>query len=136
MDGRVLFDEGTATAPFYRLPSFYYASSLTSTVHTRIADHMLQGEVENQVLAFGDEQKGELECSIAKPGLITAPNQVLKTWGLNVLNWIVGVPVVDVKEVAAAMLERVVKGVDHNKGQDATMLNDDLVKLGRQASEK
>lgn len=65
---------------------------------------------------------------MAKPGLITAPGQILKTMRATVLKYVMSLPNVDVAEISAAMLHEVIHGFEKEP-----LENDDLVKIGRQA---
>ncbi len=65
---------------------------------------------------------------MAKPGLITAPGQILKTIRATVLKYVMSLPNVDVAEISAAMLHEVIHGFEKEP-----LENDDLVKIGRQA---
>lgn len=65
---------------------------------------------------------------MVKPGYITAPGQVLRTAFATMLKYVMGLPIVDVADVAAAMLHEVVHGFEKEP-----LENDDLVKIGRQA---
>ena len=65
---------------------------------------------------------------MAKPGLITAPGQTLRTIVVTVLNYVASVPKIDVAEVSAAMLHEVIHGFEKEP-----LENDDLVRIGRQA---
>jgi len=65
---------------------------------------------------------------VAKPGLITAPGQILKTMRATVLKYVMSLPNVDVAEISAAMLHEVIHGFEKEP-----LENDDLVKIGRQA---
>ncbi len=65
---------------------------------------------------------------MAKPGLITATGQILKTIRATVLKYVMSLPNVDVAEISAAMLHEVIHGFEKEP-----LENDDLVKIGRQA---
>jgi hypothetical protein len=69
-----------------------------------------------------------VETCVAKPGLITAPGQILKTIRATVLKYVMSLPNVDVAEISAAMLHEVIYGF-----MKEPLENDDLVKIGRQA---
>ena len=69
-----------------------------------------------------------MEACVAKPGLITAPGQILKTIFATVLKYAMSLPNVDVTEVSAAMLHEVIHGFEKEP-----LENDDLVTIGRQA---
>ena len=87
-----------------------------------------QGETENRVLAFAAEHKDAVEACVSKPGLITAPGQILKTVAATVLKYVISLPNVGVTEISAAMLHQVINGFEKEP-----LENDDLVRIGRQA---
>lgn len=70
-----------------------------------------------------------MEVSIAKPGLIDAPGRMgmLRSAGMAVLTTVIGLPRVQVGEVAAALIKQAVQGVEKE-----TLLNEDLVRIGRE----
>lgn len=89
-----------------------------------------QGEAENRVLAYAQESKGAVEACVAKPGLIDAPGRkglVMKTMQTIGCSMI-GLPKVDVSEIAATLLDQAINGFDKD-----TLLNEDLVSIGRRA---
>ena len=65
---------------------------------------------------------------MAKPGLICAPGQILKMIAATILKFVMSLPNVDVREVAAAMLHEVIHGFEKEP-----LENDDLVRIGREA---
>ena len=65
---------------------------------------------------------------MAKPGIITAPGQYLKTAFATVMKYAMSLPNVNVSEVSAAMLHEVVHGFEKEP-----LGNDDLVRIGRLA---
>ena len=71
-----------------------------------------------------------MEACVAKPGLITAPGQFLKTLFATGMRYLIGLPNVSVAEVAAAMLHEVVNGFEKEPLENA-----DLVRIGRRALE-
>lgn len=89
---------------------------------------MFQGETENRVLAFAADHKDALEVCVAKPGLITASGQYLKTIGATLMKYVISVPIVDVAEISAALLHEVIHGFEKEP-----LDNDDLIRIGRQA---
>ena len=62
---------------------------------------------------------------MAKPGLITAPGQILKTIGATVLKYTISLPNVNVSECSAAILHEVVHGFTKEP-----LENEDLVRIG------
>lgn len=120
----------TSSAPFRFL---YMSGAATERDQTKTPSFMpqyslMRGETENRLLAFAAEHKESMEVCVAKPGLITAPGQYLKTIGATVLNVVGVVPNINVSEVSAAMLQQVVEGWEKE-----TLENADLVRIGRQA---
>lgn len=79
-----------------------------------------QGASEVKTLELAQASLGAVEAAIAKPGLIMAPG--VERRGVP------GIPEVDLTEVAAAMLDQVLRGFERD-----TLSNDDLVRIGRQA---
>lgn len=69
-----------------------------------------------------------MEACVAKPGLITAPGQYLKTIGATILKYAMSAPSINVAEISAAMLHEVIHGFEKEP-----LENDDLVRIGRQA---
>ena len=65
---------------------------------------------------------------MAKPGIITAPGQYLKTMFAMLMKYAISLPNVDVADVSAAMLHQVIHGFEKEP-----LENDDLVRIGRQA---
>ena len=80
------------------------------------------------MLAFAAERSGKVEACVAKPGLITAPGQFLKTTMATVMKYTMSVPSIGVTDIAAAMLHEVVNGFEKEP-----LENDDLVRIGRLA---
>ncbi|MCJ1451528.1 hypothetical protein MMC28_001867 [Mycoblastus sanguinarius] len=123
--------EGGSGAPPFR---FMYMSGTTSERDQNKTPRwmpqycLMRGETENRVHAFAAEHKGAVETCVAKPGLITAPGQTLRTIVVTVLNYVASVPKIDVAEVSAAMLHEVIHGFEKEP-----LENDDLVRIGRQA---
>ncbi|ETI25484.1 hypothetical protein G647_02257 [Cladophialophora carrionii CBS 160.54] len=89
---------------------------------------LLRGETENQVLAFAASHPGQVEVTVAKPGLILEPGNVLH-WLMSWLLWVVvSVPSITVVEIAAAMLDQVINGFEKDP-----LMNEDLVRIGQKA---
>ncbi|PQE19632.1 hypothetical protein CJF32_00008901 [Rutstroemia sp. NJR-2017a WRK4] len=125
----------TATKPFRFL---YVSGANAERDQTKkpwlIGDYcLMRGEVESHVLDYAKESGGTVEVGIARPGLIDAPGKrslvmsVLATIGCAVI----GLPRVENSEVAATLLKQVVEGVEKE-----TLLNEDLVRIGREELEK
>jgi len=91
---------------------------------------LMRGEAESRILDYAKESKGAVEACVAKPGLIGAPGrtgllmQAVQTVGRS----IIGLPKVDVSEIAATLLDQAVKGFDKD-----TLLNEDLIRIGQKA---
>lgn len=79
-----------------------------------------QGEAESRILAFADESNGLVESCITKSGFINAPGKVMPN--------VPGLPLVELQDIAAAMLDQVVNGFEKD-----TLSNDDLVRIGKKA---
>ncbi|KAM3071418.1 hypothetical protein ACMFMG_009015 [Clarireedia jacksonii] len=89
---------------------------------------LLRGQVETKVLEFAKDSKGAMEACIAKPGMIDGPGRggLIQRSILNVGHGLIGFPKIDVKEVAAALLDQVLNGVEKD-----TLSNEDLIKIGQ-----
>ncbi|KAF7904247.1 hypothetical protein EAF00_001581 [Botryotinia globosa] len=86
------------------------------------------GEAESRVIDFAQASNGTVEACIAKPGLIDVPDRrqglvgsVLSTIGRS----LIGLPKVDVSQIAATLLEQLVKGIEKE-----TLSNEDLIRIG------
>ncbi|KFY31549.1 hypothetical protein V493_01006 [Pseudogymnoascus sp. VKM F-4281 (FW-2241)] len=101
-----------------------------------LGDYMLlRGEAESRVLDFAKNSNGVVEACITKPGIIDAPGRtglVMRTLG-SVGRAVIGLPILDVSEIAATMLQQAINGIEKE-----TLLNDDLVRIGQKvlAAEK
>ncbi|ATZ48344.1 hypothetical protein BCIN_03g05690 [Botrytis cinerea B05.10] len=89
---------------------------------------LMRGEAETRVIDYAKASNGTVEACIAKPGLIDGPDRrqglvvsVLSTIGRR----LIGLPIVDVSQIAATLLEHAVNGIEKE-----TLLNEDLVKIG------
>lgn len=91
---------------------------------------LMRGEVESRVLEYAAESKGTVDACVAKPGLIFAPGRAgLMTRAMRTIGCsLIGVPVVGVREVAAALLDQAVGGFEKDK-----LLNEDLARIGQKA---
>jgi hypothetical protein len=99
-------------------------------LHTLSANSNLfpQGDTENQILAFAASRPGQVEVTVAKPGLILEPGNVLH-WLRSWLLWFVAsLPAISVVEISAAMLDQVVNGFEKDP-----LMNQDLVRIGQKA---
>ncbi|EXJ57465.1 hypothetical protein A1O7_07813 [Cladophialophora yegresii CBS 114405] len=89
---------------------------------------LMRGETENQILAFAASHPDQVEVTVAKPGLILEPGNVLH-WLKSWLLWaVVSLPSITVVEIAAAMLDQVMNGFEKDP-----LLNEDLVRIGQKA---
>ncbi|KAK9365087.1 hypothetical protein V1509DRAFT_643052 [Lipomyces kononenkoae] len=91
---------------------------------------LMRGEAESFVLNYAKESKGAVEAAVARPGLIDAPGKM--SMPMNVLatigRSIIGLPKVDVSEVAATLIDQAINGIEKD-----TLLNDDLIRIGQKA---
>jgi hypothetical protein len=79
------------------------------------------------VLDYAKESNGAVEVCVAKPGLIIAPGRSSIAFGIfmTVVRTVVGFGKVDVSQIAAALIDQAVNGIEKE-----TLLNDDLVLMG------
>ncbi|KAI9647089.1 hypothetical protein NHQ30_005091 [Ciborinia camelliae] len=88
----------------------------------------MRGEAENRVLDFANASNGAVEACVAKPGLIDGPDRrqgVLVKTVTTIGRTIIGIPKVDVSQIAATLLEQAINGIEKD-----TLLNEDLVTIG------
>lgn len=91
--------------------------------------HVLnQGDTENQVLAFAAAHPGQIDVTVAKPGLILQPGSVLHWLRATFLWWMASVPSISVVDICAAMLEQVLDGFEKDP-----LMNEDLARIGQKA---
>ncbi len=91
-------------------------------------NRLLQGETENQVLAFAADHKDEgWEACIVKPGYITGPGRQVSAAQAEaaIKMGYPGVPQVEQTACVATMLDAVVNGPVSD-----TLTNEDLQKIG------
>ncbi|KAF7535408.1 hypothetical protein G7054_g5396 [Neopestalotiopsis clavispora] len=81
---------------------------------------LARGASEVKTLAFAQRQSGVVQAAVAKPGMIMAP-------GVERRN-VPGLPEVALREVAAALLDQALNGLEKD-----TLSNDDLVRIGSKA---
>jgi len=96
-----------------------------------MADYaLLRGKAESHVLDFAKKSEGAVEVSVAKPGMIDAPGRSSFVGGIakSILLPVVGVPKVQVSQIAATLINQAVNGLEKE-----TLLNKDLVRIGSQA---
>ncbi|TVY94166.1 hypothetical protein LAWI1_G001363 [Lachnellula willkommii] len=92
---------------------------------------LLRGKAEQNVLEFAAASNGAVEASTAKPGMIAGPNTPwTRAIAKTIISTVVGLPRVEVHEIAAAMISGVVGGFEGD-----TYLNEDLVRVGRKVLE-
>jgi len=79
------------------------------------------------VLDYAKASKGAVEACVAKPGLIDAPGGMgfVRDMGRLVLRTVVGLPKVEVGQVAATLIDQAINGFEND-----TLLNEDLVRIG------
>ncbi|KAF7957614.1 hypothetical protein EAE96_003188 [Botrytis aclada] len=89
---------------------------------------LMRGEAESRVIDFAQASNGTVEACMAKPGLIDGPDRrqglvgsVLSTIGRR----LIGLPKVNVSQIAATLLEQAVKGIDREM-----LSNEDLIRIG------
>ncbi|KAK9241494.1 hypothetical protein V1506DRAFT_517969 [Lipomyces tetrasporus] len=91
---------------------------------------LMRGEAESFVLNYAKESRGAVEAAVAKPRLIDAPGKM--SMAMNALSTIgrsiIGLPKVDVHEVAATLIDQAINGIEKD-----TLLNDDLIRIGQKA---
>ncbi|KAJ9610681.1 hypothetical protein H2200_005458 [Cladophialophora chaetospira] len=87
---------------------------------------LMRGETENQVVAFAAAHPGQVEVTVAKPGLILQPGNI-RHWLSSWILWLLAsLPSVGVVGISAAMLEQVINGFEKDP-----LMNDDLVRIGQ-----
>lgn len=79
------------------------------------------------MLALAAENQVRAEACVAKPGFITGQGGILRGILGTAMYWTGAVDTIDVKVVAAAMLDQVVRGFD---GTEEMLTNQEMVKLG------
>jgi hypothetical protein len=69
-----------------------------------------------------------MEACVAKPGMIDGPGRhgLIQRTIINAGHSLIGFPKVDVKEVAAALLDQALNGFEKD-----TLLNEDLISIGQ-----
>lgn len=90
----------------------------------------MQGKTESLILDFAKNSNGAVEACVTKPGIIDAPGRtgpVMKVLG-SVGRAIIGLPILDVSEIAATLLQQAVNGIEKD-----TLLHEDLVRIGQTA---
>ncbi|KIX99664.1 uncharacterized protein Z520_04299 [Fonsecaea multimorphosa CBS 102226] len=93
---------------------------------------LMRGETENRVLAFASSHPGDLEVTVAKPGLITQPGSILHWLRATLVWFMISLPSVSVVDISAAMLDQVLNGFEKDP-----LENKDLIRIGQRVlSEK
>ncbi|OBT63707.1 hypothetical protein VE03_06186 [Pseudogymnoascus sp. 23342-1-I1] len=91
---------------------------------------LMRGETESRVLDFAKNSNGAVEACVAKAGIIDAPGRtglVMRTVG-SIGRAIIGLPILDVSDMAAALLQQAVNGIEQE-----TFFTADLVRIGQKA---
>ncbi|KAM5349901.1 hypothetical protein ACJ41O_006406 [Fusarium nematophilum] len=92
---------------------------------------LMRGEVESSVLEYGEKSNGAVEACVAKPGLIMGLGTPrLMTTAAALAGSIISLPIINVDQVAATLLNQVIEGFEKD-----TLLNDDLARIGQKAME-
>ncbi|KAK7928101.1 hypothetical protein PG985_005099 [Apiospora marii] len=79
---------------------------------------LLRGQLEAEVLDYAEQSSNRVVACIAKPGMIHGPGMELRT--------VPGLPNIELRHVAAALLDQVVNGF-----QKDTLSNDDMSQIGQ-----
>ncbi|SPN99734.1 uncharacterized protein DNG_02585 [Cephalotrichum gorgonifer] len=92
---------------------------------------LMRGEAETDLLHIGEESKGSLDVCIVRPAVIVKPGDTLEAVSIAM-----GIPVgeadsIGLREVAAAMLNQAVNGVEKD-----TLENEELKSIGKKALEE
>ncbi|KAK3305261.1 uncharacterized protein B0T15DRAFT_531771 [Chaetomium strumarium] len=86
---------------------------------------LMRGEAEERILEYAQRSDGAVEACTAKPGLISGPGKPA-TLVTQVFTSVIGLPRIQVSEIAAALLDQVVSGFEKD-----TLRNEDLVRIGQ-----
>ncbi|KAK7752894.1 hypothetical protein SLS62_005053 [Diatrype stigma] len=81
---------------------------------------LLRGDIESRIVAYAEQSNGAVVSCIAKPGMIAAPGRDLPD--------IPGVPKIELRNIAAALLEQAVGGFEKD-----ILSNDDMTRIGQKA---
>jgi hypothetical protein len=95
-------------------------------------DRIRQRRVECDVLDFVKQSDSKnVQVCVAKPGLIYAPGHMsaLMVVASTIMRSVIGLPRVELDEIAATLLDQAVNGIEKE-----TLLNEDLVRIGRSVS--
>lgn len=83
------------------------------------------------MLAFAAEHKGDIEVTVARPGLILEPWNIPKRLFSFALKWTMGVPSIWLAQISTAMLDQVLYGFEKDP-----LTNEDLVRLAEESTSK
>lgn len=92
---------------------------------------VMKGETESRILEYAQKSNGSVEVCIAKPGLIGGQGAFRSVWmgAIKTVGRALSskMPVIEVEEAAAALLDRAVNGFEGRED----LFNEDLVRIGR-----
>ncbi|KAL7624649.1 hypothetical protein AAE478_006219 [Parahypoxylon ruwenzoriense] len=88
---------------------------------------LMRGETENQVLALAKELD-EVEACVAKPGLIVAQGEILKSIAATMMGWVADIPGINLVDLSTAMLDQVINGFDKEP-----LMPEDLIRIAKTA---
>ncbi|UNI16968.1 hypothetical protein JDV02_003349 [Purpureocillium takamizusanense] len=93
---------------------------------------VMRGNAESRVLDLAKQSNGSVETGIAKPGLIDAPGKmgVATKFAVGIGRAFIGLPLIDVRVLSAALLDQAVNGLDKD-----TLLNEDMERIGQRVLE-
>ncbi|ATY62072.1 NAD(P)-binding domain [Cordyceps militaris] len=89
---------------------------------------LMRGRIETQLLDATKESAGIVETCLLRLGLVTSPERMVFVTGMlaNATASIIGLPLIDIREIGAAAVSAAVHGFDKD-----TLDNDDLIAMGR-----
>ncbi|KAK3361296.1 hypothetical protein B0T24DRAFT_660570 [Lasiosphaeria ovina] len=88
---------------------------------------LLRGEAETRILDFAAKSQGAVAACVAKPGIISSPAKPTPLMR-QAFYAVIGLPKLQVAEIAAALLDQVARGFDKD-----TLENADLERIGQKA---
>ncbi|KAI1210782.1 NAD(P)-binding protein [Annulohypoxylon truncatum] len=130
LDGFNSIYESGVSKPF----RFLYMSGVaaerdqTKTPRFQPQYSLMRGDTENKVLALASELDG-VEACCAKPGIITAPGEMMRYIAGTLVQLSVGIPSIGVVDVAKAMLDQVVNGFEKEP-----LMPEDLIRIAKKPS--
>uniref|UniRef100_A0A8H7NJK5 NAD(P)-binding domain-containing protein n=1 Tax=Bionectria ochroleuca TaxID=29856 RepID=A0A8H7NJK5_BIOOC len=88
---------------------------------------LMRGDVETKILNYATASNGTVEAQVTKTGIIEDPAQLsaVSKLGRAFLRSLVGLPMINVDVIAAALLDQAINGFEKD-----TLLNEDLVRIG------